>query len=513
MVLKSKIESRSFSIIQRTSLAILACIGLGVASYLAWHGFAASKVVGCAGNQIFDCEHVLNSRWSKILGMPVSVLAIGAYGTILTSLVVLAGTTRRRLRNAADNTIVIGSVTAGIAAIWFISLQAFVLGHFCLYCLAAHGCSIGLAVIAILQIRKLNKFASQSGESTRTHLISGRLVAGMGVAGVLVVAMLQVSSQPEPTYTIEAYVVEESTSNETEEFDPMSDGEVFDPFDVGDDEVEIEEEQVARDDLDLKENAEDRPSNTSVGWHQEKGPRESGRVPLSTFAAILFRPSILLGGWVQAGDTGESDEAVGEKLEVEQKVSRKVAILGRSVTLNSAQWPVVGKSDAKYMVVEMFDYTCPHCRKTHAALAEASKEFGEDLALLMIPVPMHSGCNDTVTVDHEKHRQACKFAKLAIGVWLTSPGEFSEFHKWLMEAPEVPTTKEALRKAAELVDAEELKTTLESKVPGRYLKNTVRLYKKSGKGAIPKLLFPTTALVGKTESASVIRQMVEQHLQ
>ncbi len=510
MVLKSKIEYPSFSLFQRIGLAMLACIGLGIASYLAWHGFAASKVVGCAGNQIFDCEHVLNSRWSKILGMPVSVLAIGAYGAILTSLVVLAGTTRRWLRNAADNTIVIGCVTAGIAAVWFISLQAFVLGHFCLYCLTAHGCSIGLAAIATLQIRNLNKLASQSGESTRSHLISGRLVAAMGVASVLVVAMLQVSSKPEPTYTIEAYVVEDSGSVETEEFDPMSDGEVFDPFDVGDEEVEIEEEQVARDDLDLKEKAEDRPSNTSVGWHQKKGPRESGRVPLPTVAAILLRPSILLGGWLQAGDTGEAAE---KELQVEEKVSRKVAILGRSVTLNSAQWPVVGKSDAKYMVVEMFDYTCPHCRKTHAALAEASKEFGEDLALLMIPVPMHSGCNDTVTVDHEKHREACKFAKLAIGVWLTAPGKFSEFHKWLMEAPEVPTTKEALKKAAELVDAEELKTTLESKVPGRYLKNTVRLYKKSGKGAIPKLLFPTTALVGKTESASVIRQMVEQHLQ
>ncbi len=39
----------------------------------------------------------------------------------------------------------IGAFSAGMAALWFIGIQVFALGHLCIYCIAAHTCGLVLA--------------------------------------------------------------------------------------------------------------------------------------------------------------------------------------------------------------------------------------------------------------------------------------------------------------------------------------------------------------------------------
>ena len=69
----------------RLAALVLALIGLGVASYLTYvHYEDIRPVCGLGG----DCVKVQTSEWSKLAGIPVAVLGLVAYATILVSLVV-----------------------------------------------------------------------------------------------------------------------------------------------------------------------------------------------------------------------------------------------------------------------------------------------------------------------------------------------------------------------------------------------------------------------------------------
>ncbi len=57
-------------------------------------------------------------------------------------------------------------------------------------------------------------------------------------------------------------------------------------------------------------------------------------------------------------------------------------------------------TDAPYIFVELFDYTCPHCRATQRAIKGAREALKDDLAVIVLPVPLSRQCNDTVTNEH-----------------------------------------------------------------------------------------------------------------
>ena len=69
----------------RLAAIALAVLGLGVAGYLTYvHYEGARPVCGLGG----DCEKVQTSEWSKLAGIPVALLGLLAYVTILASLLV-----------------------------------------------------------------------------------------------------------------------------------------------------------------------------------------------------------------------------------------------------------------------------------------------------------------------------------------------------------------------------------------------------------------------------------------
>ena len=139
--------------VNRVVLCLAAIVGLGIASYLSWASLTASKVAGCGSGQIFDCGHVLNSKWSNVSGIPVGLLAVFAYVTALAAIVGEWLAPREIVRSASRTVLYIVAISAGFAAIWFISLQIFVVKHFCQYCLVAHGCSLVIAGIVVWRLK------------------------------------------------------------------------------------------------------------------------------------------------------------------------------------------------------------------------------------------------------------------------------------------------------------------------------------------------------------------------
>ena len=68
----------------RVATAVLALVGIGIAGYLTWVHYAGLDPVCVGGGG--GCEQVQASRWSELAGVPVALLGLIAYATILASL-------------------------------------------------------------------------------------------------------------------------------------------------------------------------------------------------------------------------------------------------------------------------------------------------------------------------------------------------------------------------------------------------------------------------------------------
>jgi protein-disulfide isomerase len=196
----------------------------------------------------------------------------------------------------------------------------------------------------------------------------------------------------------------------------------------------------------------------------------------------------------------ESKTAAGQR--------RLITVAGNTITLDIRQWPLLGKPDAKYVFVEMFDYTCPYCRKTHQAVRSALEHFGDDLAIIALPVPLDAACNRTVAYTAADHAEACEIAKIAVAVWRVRRKQFAPFHSWLFDPAYRRTAAEARQHAAELVGENAIQEELNLPHAGHYIAKHVELYERVGSGSLPKFLFPRTTVSGSVESANTLIDMI-----
>jgi protein-disulfide isomerase/uncharacterized membrane protein len=426
-------------------------LALLVSSYLAWSSLTSSPVAGCGGGNTFDCSHVLHTRWSSVLSVPVSIPAIATHFVLLSTL--MTNPTTTRARQIRMGIIGFASFVAGTAAVWFIGLQLFVIGHLCPYCLVAHAAGI-ISAGVFLWNRPAN-------------LQLMKWTGAAAIASVSLLAGLQLSSTAPATYETIVYPratpTNEATSTSAKP--DASDGELFAPPTSVQNQASLDH---------------------AIDFFNEQ--------TLHIISAAITNPTTLLVAEVQA----ESATA-----------SKTVEILG-GVTLATDAWPLVGNPDAELVFVELFDYTCSHCQRTHQSLKAAEQKYGDRLAVISLPVPLDGKCNPTVRSTDATHAEACDIAKLAIAVWTIDRQQFAEFHDYLFASK--PTYAQAMVKAQSMVDAHKLKLTLQSTLPADYVKRHIALYQKAGAGQIPKLMFPGITTVGAIESPTTMIQLIEQHL-
>jgi len=151
----------------RIAFILLALAGLGLNLLLLLWKLTdpTDGIVGCGGAG--GCNEVLASKWSQLFGIPVTVPGALLYGLILLSL------HPRFVRLLAPSlAILIGGV------VWFVSVQAWILQHFCPWCLAAH--VIGAIVVA-LGIRSLK--VEPSPRAVGTGVIATVLLIAAQVFG------------------------------------------------------------------------------------------------------------------------------------------------------------------------------------------------------------------------------------------------------------------------------------------------------------------------------------------
>ena len=192
---------------------------------------------------------------------------------------------------------------------------------------------------------------------------------------------------------------------------------------------------------------------------------------------------------------------------------RRVKLLDQKLELDPQEYPMLGEPDADHVIVELFDYTCPHCQHLHGLMQEAEKRYGHQLAVVCFPIPLNSACNPEVAYNDPRADNACTYARDGLAVWKADPRKFADFHHWMFTPRLPPSVEEARKHAEDLVGKEAFAAALTHEdVEGR-LKVSIKVYGFLSKGSLPKLIVDDAVVTGELTTAQDLFNVLESKLQ
>jgi len=139
-----------FEPLVRTLIVCFSAVALLVAGYLLYTSLAKSgQPMGCGEES--GCAEVLTSRWSQVLGIPVSLPAGLAYVGVIAVTVLLPRLSSTSRGNALK---LLGTLALilMLAAIWFVGLQVLYLKAICPWCMAEHSLGLIVGVLALVLV-------------------------------------------------------------------------------------------------------------------------------------------------------------------------------------------------------------------------------------------------------------------------------------------------------------------------------------------------------------------------
>jgi uncharacterized membrane protein len=128
----------------RAAVGVLAVVGLGIAGYLTYLHYAGGSPYCLAGGG--GCEQVQESEYSEVAGIPVAVLGLLAYATLLLT-ALLPG----RIAAAVGA----GIALTGVAfSAWLLYAQLVLIDAVCQWCVANDVVITLIAVAALWRLRQ-----------------------------------------------------------------------------------------------------------------------------------------------------------------------------------------------------------------------------------------------------------------------------------------------------------------------------------------------------------------------
>ncbi|MEP6743038.1 MAG: vitamin K epoxide reductase family protein [bacterium] len=126
--------------------ALVSLVGLADAIYLTVEHLSG-RSVRCT--IVSGCSEVLSSSYASVGGVPLAMIGAAAYFTVF-SLAVLAA---YGYKSAAKLlTAVVGLMF--VTTLWLLYLQAFVIKHFCQFCLLSALVTFVLTILVVVTLRK-----------------------------------------------------------------------------------------------------------------------------------------------------------------------------------------------------------------------------------------------------------------------------------------------------------------------------------------------------------------------
>lgn len=188
---------------------------------------------------------------------------------------------------------------------------------------------------------------------------------------------------------------------------------------------------------------------------------------------------------------------------------RTISILAGRVRLKPHDYPTLGSPDAPHIVVYLYDYTCKHCREMSRVLRETQQRYGDQLAIVLLPVPLDSACNPRITSTKTVHAGACELAKLTMGLWRIEPETLPAVHERLMRDPMAPTPEAAVNQLRKIVRPESLVAARYDPWPAEQIARNVRLLELTGSGAIPRLIMGSIVISSRPTTAQELFDLLE----
>jgi hypothetical protein len=165
---------------------------------------------------------------------------------------------------------------------------------------------------------------------------------------------------------------------------------------------------------------------------------------------------------------------------------RHVGFDGGKIRFSLDDYPRLGSPSAKHVVVELFDYQCISCRVMSGYLKALVEAYPEQVAVLLVPVPMERSCNQWVAAAGQ-YEGSCAISRLALAIWAAEPASFGDFHQAMMSDPSEALAREL---ALAFLDQEQVDAVGKDESIRRLLENNIRAWKRlSGtSSSLPKLL-------------------------
>ena len=123
--------------------------------------------VGCGAGS--GCAAVLGSRWSSLLGVPVSGVAAVLYLGMFLATFFTVGQRPAGVQRTAWSLLIGSAVLVSGAAVWFIALQIWVIHAICPWCMADHALGLLLSIFIACQA----PIARRGSERNRTSIEDG----------------------------------------------------------------------------------------------------------------------------------------------------------------------------------------------------------------------------------------------------------------------------------------------------------------------------------------------------
>ena len=195
--------------------------------------------------------------------------------------------------------------------------------------------------------------------------------------------------------------------------------------------------------------------------------------------------------------------------------NRTMSILSGRVEMTPYEYPILGSADAPVILVYLFDYTCPHCRKLHGQLQAVRKRYGRQVAITALPVPLNADCNRLIEQTMQQHEAACDLAKIALAVWKARPDLFETFDQWLFLSKKPRNASEARQRAEQLLGKEEFDLAIADPWIGEQIGKDVMLYEFSSKLAggesLPQLIVGPNIIRGRPKSEQELFKILEEY--
>ncbi|HWE02614.1 MAG TPA: vitamin K epoxide reductase family protein [Tepidisphaeraceae bacterium] len=193
-------------------------------------------------------------------------------------------------------------------------------------------------------------------------------------------------------------------------------------------------------------------------------------------------------------------------------IRRRVSLYSGRVELDMQEWPVLGAAAGDHVIAWLFDHTCAECHHEHRLLRRVLPMFGDDLAIIAVPVPMFPDCNPEAKGRYESQVQACAYARLSWALWLAAPNLYDQWDAFMAESDVPQPFGLAMQKAASLADLGQFNIRSRDGHLDARLAMGVDVYRRCGVEKVPVLLLPRGIGRGHVQTAEKLYSALRGHL-